>query len=490
MTKSNESKSAGSVPAGRIAGVAVLAGGIIALTVVAMSTQNRTIDTGDGETRQVANQTTPSQDDRAAQAEEQEIAQADLSPALMSPDLTRRLTMPTSPEEYNEAKAEFEQLQAQRRQQDQPPTNNEAQLAAQKQAILDNAAERVRAQNAKAQVPGSTAPGNPNALISFDTVLFDFGDLYSTNPVPGTFKFTSAGTEDLVIERVQTTCGCTSANAAELRNSRWEPGTGSAINFEFTPTANPGPQSKVIRVLTNSENNRVIELTFKANYIPAVKLSSQTANFGRVQAGNIGQSRIIVESRDPNFSFVDFDLGAAADQFTWNYSQLEAVDEQYPSRGQLLIQTRPDAMIGPMSRIIGNLTAKAAEGDAANQVEMSFNVVMRGEIIGQIEVEPRLARAPLAEVGAAFEHTFTVKSPKGQAFKITDIKLVEGDAQGFTYEVQPVDGSAGAAYSVTVRGNAPQRAGGYMGQVAIHTDIENHGPMPFQFTGVTRAVRR
>src|SRR5690606_13833617 len=142
---------------------------------------------------------------------------------------------------------------------------------------------------------------------------------------------------------------------------------------------------------------------------------------------SIGQSRVVIESRDPNFEFKNFDLGDSADQFTWSYTKLDPVNEQFPSRGQLLIQTKPDAKIGPMSRVIGRMIVRSTDGESSEQTEQEFNVVMRGEIVGQVEAQPAIARAPLAEPGAAFEHTFTVNSRKDEAFQITEVKLAEGE---------------------------------------------------------------
>src|SRR5690606_34484534 len=44
MSESNQTNAGGSVPVGRIAGVAILAGGVIAMAVVAMNNQNRPIE--------------------------------------------------------------------------------------------------------------------------------------------------------------------------------------------------------------------------------------------------------------------------------------------------------------------------------------------------------------------------------------------------------------------------------------------------------------
>lgn len=488
MTNTNNTPAPGApAPWGRIAGVAVLAGGVIALTVVAINGNPTPSRIADQDTTQVSTQPQPDAEQAdEAQPAEAGLTQADLSGGEITPELTRRLMDENpDPEDFAAAIEELRRINAQRDGQT-PTTTTDTSAQAERQRLKQEAIN----QNTRAgkPVPQTNTPTNPNAMVTFEPLVYDFGDIYSTTEIPGRFTFTSTGTEPLVIERVNPTCGCTSANKDELRNSTWEPGEGASIEFSYSPAQKPGTQTKTINVTTNSESNRNITLTLKANYIPAVKTSLQNANFGRIEAGSIGQARVIVESRDPDFIFEDFDLGAAADNFNWEYTALESTDEAYPSRGQLLIQTKPDARTGPISRIVGTMKVLCREGDAEQQKPQTLNIALRGEIVGQIEFEPGFARAPLATPGSAFEHRITVNSRKGEPFEITDVKLVDGDATDFSYEVLPVEGSDGTSYQLVLSGNAPQRAGGYMGRVDILTDIPNHGPASFQFSGVLRAA--
>lgn len=442
----------GSTPWGRIAGVAVLASGVVALTVVAINNEA-------GPTR-LSDQTTQTSMQTQDESGESPLAQADLSGGQPSEELAGNLRRPRSEEEAQDLLA----------------TTIDA-----KRQVNENAgkigSERIQPTNLDT---------NPNADIAFESLVYDFGDIYSTKEIPGEFTFTSTGTEPLTIVQVRPACGCTSANAAELRNSTWQPGEGSTIKFSYRPDQKAGSQSKTISVTTDSQKSRTITLTLKANYIPAVKFSTQNVNFGRIEAGSIGQSRVVIEARDPSMEFTDFELGEHAADFDWEYTMLEPVSEDFPSRGQLLIRTKPDARIGTFSRIVGQFRAKSREGDVKEPTELSFNVVLMGQVIGLFELQPPFARAPLAEPGSPFEYSVIVNSSKGVPFKVTDVKFVDGDATDFEYEVQPVQDSSGTQQRLIIRGNAPNRTGGYMGKVDIFTDLPNHGPIPFQFSGVLR----
>jgi len=134
------------------------------------------------------------------------------------------------------------------------------------------------------------------------------------------------------------------------------------------------------------------------------------------------------------------------------------------------------------------LTREGDDDESSEPKEQSYNIVLMGDVVGQLEVEPRIARSPLAEPGSAFEHSVLVKSRRDVPFKILDVKFAEGDATDFDFEVQPVENSNGTQHRLIIRGNAPNRTGGYMGRLDIITDIPNHGPTPFQFSGVLRAA--
>ncbi len=211
------------------------------------------------------------------------LAKADLSDSritLNSPRPSRRATRKSStPPWINSSRSSPNAKRIAKR---TPPIRTRAP----RRPPPSHADQKVRNANTTPQGP-ATAPANPNAKINFKSMEVDFGDVYSTNPVPGTFEFTSryrgshhrAGPHDLRLHLRQ---------RSRTPQPRWEPGTAS-IDFTFTPAQKAGLQSKNIIVITNSEENRTISLTLKANYIPAVKTSSQTATFGRVEAGNIGQ---------------------------------------------------------------------------------------------------------------------------------------------------------------------------------------------------------
>lgn len=481
--KPSPEASAAPASGARIVGIGLLAFGVLMATALAIRVGQTDVEVPESRTQQAsARVQDASGPDELPQGD---LSRADRGIETLSPELTKALITQDDQEALRTAVQQLRQEQG-------ATTNSAGATTSERSAAEQRAIEEARQRLANAPQPGNPTGTqlvmNPNAMISFQSLTFDFGDIYSTTPVPGEFVFTSAGTEDLIIERVQTTCGCTSANAAELRNSRWAPGEGGAIKFTYTPDQKPGAQAKTVNVFTNSTSNRQVTLTLKANYIPAVKTSAQFANFGRIEAGNIGQSRVIIESRDPDFAFIDFDLGESAEMFTWSYSKLDSVDRNYPSRGQLLIQTKADSPTGPMSRIIGRMVYKAREGDADVQSELSANLQIRGEIVGDIEVNPPLARAPLATPGSAFEHRFVVSSRKGQTFTITELRLIDGPVSGVTHEIKPIEGSNGTSYEVIVRGTAPDRAGGFMGRMDVLTDIPNHGPTPLQFSGVLRAA--
>lgn len=102
-------------------------------------------------------------------------------------------------------------------------------------------------------------------VLSFDEMSYNFGDIKQGDKVSHTFTFTNTGSAPLLINRVQTTCGCTVP--------KWpkEPiapnGTGE-ISATFNSSGKQGIQNKAITIHSNA-SEPVMRLTLKSNVLKA-----------------------------------------------------------------------------------------------------------------------------------------------------------------------------------------------------------------------------
>ncbi len=102
--------------------------------------------------------------------------------------------------------------------------------------------------------------------IAFEEVSFDFGKIKEGDVVKHKFKFTNTGTNDLILENVKPSCGCT---ALDWPKDPIAPGKSGEIEAQFNSAGKSGPQTKYITMTLNSVE-RLERITFSGEVIPKV----------------------------------------------------------------------------------------------------------------------------------------------------------------------------------------------------------------------------
>ena len=101
---------------------------------------------------------------------------------------------------------------------------------------------------------------NENApVLEFDETRHHFGDVKEGEKLTYEFKFTNAGTSDLLIGAVSPSCGCT---VADFPKEPVKPGDDGKIAVTFNTAGRSGMQSKTISVLSNAiPSTRVLTIS-------------------------------------------------------------------------------------------------------------------------------------------------------------------------------------------------------------------------------------
>lgn len=108
-----------------------------------------------------------------------------------------------------------------------------------------------------AQAPAANAP---KATIVFDEYEYDFGEV-EQGKATHTFNFVNTGREPIVVQAVQSTCGCTVPNYSK---EPILPGKKGVVTVTYK---NAGLISRTVTVVSNAEPARVI-LRIKGNAKP------------------------------------------------------------------------------------------------------------------------------------------------------------------------------------------------------------------------------
>ncbi len=119
------------------------------------------------------------------------------------------------------------------------------------------------AANQQTENTDTTTVANGMAEIQFEQLFYNFGSIYQGEQVSYTFKFKNTGSANLIIERVETTCGCT---ASEYNREPVKPGTSGEIKVKFDSSGKSGKQFKTVIITSNTEPKRV-ELVMEGEVI-------------------------------------------------------------------------------------------------------------------------------------------------------------------------------------------------------------------------------
>lgn len=95
--------------------------------------------------------------------------------------------------------------------------------------------------------PQARAKSGP--AITFDATEHNFGDIAQGDVVEHTFTFTNTGTQPLIIDRVDVTCGCTSP---DWTKEAVMPGKTGFVKAKYNSAGRMGQQKKAITVHSNT----------------------------------------------------------------------------------------------------------------------------------------------------------------------------------------------------------------------------------------------
>lgn len=135
------------------------------------------------------------------------------------------------------------------------------------------------------------------AKISFSETMWDFGYVPKTGRVSHTYQIKNIGQDTLIIVKVRTTCGCTTA---PLSKQRIAPNQTADMKVIFNPTKIVvGETTKKVQVISNDPANPFAEVQFTAKIGKSnslVKLTPPGINFDTVSQGTEDVRALTIEN--------------------------------------------------------------------------------------------------------------------------------------------------------------------------------------------------
>jgi len=101
--------------------------------------------------------------------------------------------------------------------------------------------------------------------ITFKETKHDFGKVKEGVELTFVFKFKNDGDENLVIQKVHASCGCTGAAIGDKKE--FKKGEEGEIKVSFNTGGRSGAQSKTVTIQSNDPENPAVVLSFTCEII-------------------------------------------------------------------------------------------------------------------------------------------------------------------------------------------------------------------------------
>jgi hypothetical protein len=110
--------------------------------------------------------------------------------------------------------------------------------------------------------PAAKAVAAKGPKIIVEPATFNFGSVLQNKELTKDFTIRNVGTEELVIDNVSTTCGCT---VADLKSRNLKPGANTPMHVTLQTRTNVGKIVKTVMIKSNDPLKPLLEVTLQAD---------------------------------------------------------------------------------------------------------------------------------------------------------------------------------------------------------------------------------
>ncbi len=159
---------------------------------------------------------------------------------------------------------------------------------------------------ASEQIAAETVKTDQVPMLQVEKTEHDFGEMGPSASGKCEFAFKNVGTGTLMIDRVQSTCGCT---VPQLKKKEYAPGESGVIDVTFRAPSTKGKVNKHLYIVSNDPKQPRFELGIKAVVTVKVSISPENVKL-HLNEDNAGMSNIVIKSLDDReFSIKSVTIG-------------------------------------------------------------------------------------------------------------------------------------------------------------------------------------
>jgi len=324
-------------------------------------------------------------------------------------------------------------------------------------------------QGPEAAAPVAPTPSGPPRIMFVEPV-FDFGKVEQGEQVTHMFRFTNQGGQDLRIESVKTSCGCT---AAVISADVAPPGQEGTISATFDTTHFSGEKAKGITVYSNDPQQPVTALTLQGEITVEVAADPAQLYVGRVHRGDE-----IIISVDV---FYDADKPIEITKVENSHPSVSVQPEDLTKEGKkgkkLLVTLKKDA---PLGRLNDQITVTTT-----SQKKPQIEIPVFGSIEGDMVVLPPQVSFGVVRTGESKTLELSIKN---RGTKPVQVLRVENSSPAIVAEVTPV--KQGEEYRLTLRATGENKVGRIQGEVQVFTDHPEEKVLTIPLYGMVAAAEQ
>lgn len=163
-------------------------------------------------------------------------------------------------------------------------------------------------------VKAKTEVNEPGPEITFESLIYDYGEIGAGTRNSCQFNFKNTGESLLKISGVHAPCGCT---VPQLSKKEYAPGENGILTVIYRPGNSSGTATKRIYVNSNDKAKPRLGLTVKAKVVMKVEHSPERLNLF-LKGDNAGCPEITLQSRD-NLAFSITGFKSTGDPITADF---------------------------------------------------------------------------------------------------------------------------------------------------------------------------
>jgi hypothetical protein len=303
----------------------------------------------------------------------------------------------------------------------------------------------------EAAVPAPATPtlSGPPRLV-FSESVFDFGKVEQGAQVNHLFRFTNQGGQDLRIESVKTSCGCT---AAVISSEVIGPGQEGTISATFDTTRFSGEKAKSVSVYSNDPSLSVTTLTLQGEITVEVEIDPPQLYLGRVRRGE-ETVRSVDILYDASKSIAITKVENSSPLLT---VRAQDIEQQGRKGKKLIVTLKKNAPLGRLNDEIKVTTT--------SEKRPLIEIPVFGSIEGDLVVAPPQVSFGVVRRGEGKTQEISIKSRASNPIHIVNVSSSNVDIEPTLTTIKD-----GEEYKLTLSAKNDSKAGRIQGEVKVFTD--------------------